>query len=112
MYNNDLVRLVRDNATDQARTWVRGNHAVRVAEELARMDPSDRAVAFRLLDKDKAMSVFELLDAEPVLEPRGDLGRDFIQQAHPISRGHRREQLVNPLVPQPVDQGALVLSIE
>ncbi|MBB1055134.1 MULTISPECIES: magnesium transporter [unclassified Dietzia] len=64
MYNNNLVRLVRDNATDQARTWVRGNHAVRVAEELARMDPSDRAVAFRLLDKDKAMSVFELLDAE------------------------------------------------
>ncbi|WP_022873118.1 magnesium transporter [Nesterenkonia alba] len=64
MHNDVLVDLVRSNATDQARTWVRGNHAVRVAEELARMEPADRAVAFRLLDKDKAMNVFELLDPE------------------------------------------------
>lgn len=64
MHNNILIDLVRTNATDQARTWVRGNHAVRVAEELARMEPADMAVAFRLLDKDKAITVFELLDPE------------------------------------------------
>jgi magnesium transporter len=34
-----------------------------IAEELAHMEPAERATAFRLLNKDRALAVFQLLDA-------------------------------------------------
>ncbi len=42
--------------------WLREASIVEIAEEIARLDPADRAVAFRLLAKDRALEVFETLD--------------------------------------------------
>ncbi|RJN32581.1 magnesium transporter [Nesterenkonia natronophila] len=64
MSTDVLSDLIGANATDQVRTWVHGNHAVRVTEEIGRLDPSEQAVAFRLMEKDKALEVFERLDPE------------------------------------------------
>ena len=42
--------------------WLAKTSTVEIAEELARIDPAERAVRFRLLPKDRALEVFELLD--------------------------------------------------
>ncbi|TLP73114.1 magnesium transporter [Nesterenkonia sphaerica] len=64
MSTDVLADLIHTNDTDQVRTWVQENHAVRVTEEIARLDPSEQAIAFRLMEKDKALEVFERLDPE------------------------------------------------
>jgi magnesium transporter len=42
--------------------WLNEASTVQIADELARLDPADRAVPFRLLAKDRALEVFETLD--------------------------------------------------
>jgi len=42
--------------------WLATASTLEVAEELARLDPADRAIPFRLLPKDRALEVFEALD--------------------------------------------------
>jgi magnesium transporter len=42
--------------------WLAEATNVEIAEELARLDPAERAVRFRLLAKDRALEVFEALD--------------------------------------------------
>jgi len=42
--------------------WLGERSPVEVAEELARLDRSQRAIPFRLLGKDRALEAFELLD--------------------------------------------------
>lgn len=42
--------------------WLLQSDPVEIADELARLSPADRAVAFRLLAKDRALEVFEMLD--------------------------------------------------
>ena len=42
--------------------WLAGASTLDVADELARLSPSDRAITFRLLPKDRALEAFELLD--------------------------------------------------
>jgi magnesium transporter len=42
--------------------WLATSGTLEVAEELARLDPAERAIPFRLLPKDRALEVFEALD--------------------------------------------------
>lgn len=42
--------------------WLREASLLDVVEDLARRDPDDRAVAFRLLPRDRALAVFESMD--------------------------------------------------
>ncbi|WP_083895887.1 magnesium transporter [Nocardia jiangxiensis] len=49
---------------DAAATWLENHPPHRIADELARMDAVHAGIAFRLLDKDRALAVFEEL--EPV----------------------------------------------
>jgi magnesium transporter len=42
--------------------WLATAGTLEVAEELARLDPDERAIPFRLLPKDRALEVFEALD--------------------------------------------------
>ena len=42
--------------------WLAGSSTIEIAEELARLDPAERAIPFRLLAKDRALEVFEILD--------------------------------------------------
>jgi magnesium transporter len=57
-----LIDLVRDQDLDGIDAWLDEHGALDVADELARLEPTDRAVVFRLLGKDRALMVFEALD--------------------------------------------------
>ncbi len=57
-----LPELIEGADIEALNDWLREANTVEIAEELARLDPEDRAVPFRLLAKDKAIEVFEALD--------------------------------------------------
>jgi magnesium transporter len=57
-----LTDLVARKDLDAIDRWLDEHGALDVADELARLEPSERAVVFRLLAKDRALAVFEALD--------------------------------------------------
>ena len=57
-----LHDLVESRDLDAINDWLNEHGALDVADELARLDPEQRAVPFRLLAKDRALAVFEALD--------------------------------------------------
>jgi magnesium transporter len=57
-----LLDLLERQDLDAIDAWLDGHGALDVADELARLDPSHRAIVFRLLGKDRALAVFEALD--------------------------------------------------
>lgn len=59
-----LQDIVQNNELHAALEWLESNPPHVIADELARMDAVSAGVAFRLLDKDRALTVFEEL--EPV----------------------------------------------
>ena len=60
----DLNEALENHDLRTAQQWLSENPPHLIADELGRMDTVDAVVAFRLLDKDQAISVFEEL--EPV----------------------------------------------
>jgi magnesium transporter len=54
--------LVATRDVEALNDWLARAGTLEIAEELARLDPADRAVPFRLLTKDRALEVFEALD--------------------------------------------------
>lgn len=58
----DLHDLLAGHDFDQVRAWLSDHGSLDIADELVRLEPTDRAVVFRLLAKDRAMAVFEALD--------------------------------------------------
>ncbi|WP_146341649.1 magnesium transporter [Nesterenkonia sp. NBAIMH1] len=95
MSTDVLSDLISANATDQVRTWVHGNHAVRVTEEIARLDPSEQAVAFRLMEKDKALEVFERLDPEHQRTLLEGLKEERVQELVAAMPADRRARLLD-----------------
>lgn len=95
MSTDVLSDLISTNATDQIRTWVHGNHAVRVSEEIARLDPSEQAVAFRLMEKDKALEVFERLDPEHQKTLLDGLKEERVQELVAAMPADRRARLLD-----------------
>lgn len=59
---DQLDRLLRTGAWDQVQRELVRLRPFDLAEELTRLDPTQRAVAFRLLPKDLALGTFEALD--------------------------------------------------
>ena len=57
-----LRALTHDRDLMSLRTWLEENGTLDITEALARLEPAERAVPFRLLDKDRALVVFEALD--------------------------------------------------
>jgi magnesium transporter len=57
-----LLVLVERQDLDGIGGWLEHHGALDVADELARLDPSQRAIVFRLLGKDRALAVFEAFD--------------------------------------------------
>jgi magnesium transporter len=57
-----LTDLVTRKDLDAIDRWLDEHGALDVADELARLEPSERAVVFRLLAKDRALAVFEAFD--------------------------------------------------
>lgn len=58
----ELRTFAPDMDLESLRAWLEENGTLDITDELVRLAPKDRAVMFRLLDKDRAMAVFEALD--------------------------------------------------
>ncbi|WP_159944085.1 MULTISPECIES: magnesium transporter [unclassified Nocardiopsis] len=63
-FPGSLRETVADRRLDAALEWLEAHPPHVIADELARMDGVDAGIAFRLLDKERALAVFEEL--EPV----------------------------------------------
>lgn len=61
MSDPEIAELVRTADTDGLRAWVQVAGVREIVDELVRVDDADMAVAFRLLDRDRAAEVFEAL---------------------------------------------------
>ncbi len=59
---SSLEELTRSQDLDELRSWLEETGTLDIADELARLSPAERAVPFRLLDKGRALEVFEALD--------------------------------------------------
>ncbi|MER5215435.1 magnesium transporter [Streptomyces sp. NPDC002838] len=85
-----LQDLVRDHRLEAALEWLETHPPHVIADELARMDAVDAGVAFRLLDKDRALAVFEELepvDQQQILEGLRDRSfLDLIEGMDPDDR--------------------------
>ncbi len=74
-----LDELVTAGDLERIDAWLAERGALDVADELVRLDPVRRAVPFRLLAKDRALAVFEAMDAihqREVLDALGEVDVD------------------------------------
>jgi magnesium transporter len=94
---DQLDRLLRAGRWDELRGHLVGLRPFDLAEELTRLDGTQRAVAFRLLPKDLALAVFEALDAPvqgELLEGlRDESVREFVAQLDPDDRVELLDEL-------------------
>jgi magnesium transporter len=86
----ELTELTEAADLDALTAWLESTGTLDIVDELARLDPADKAVAFRLLDRDRALAVFEQLDPihqHEVLEGvRDDRFRQLIEDMDPDDR--------------------------
>ncbi|WP_433601926.1 magnesium transporter [Nocardia sp. CA-135953] len=85
-----LQDIVDTHRVDAALDWLDNQQPHVIADELARMDAVKAGVAFRLLDKDLALAVFEELepvDQQQILEGLRDQSfRDLVEAMDPDDR--------------------------
>ncbi|MGD9483067.1 magnesium transporter [Streptomyces sp. TRM70308] len=85
-----LEDIVRDKHLHAALEWLETHPPHVIADELARMDNVTAGVAFRLLDKDRALTVFEELepvDQQEILEGlRDHTFRELVEGMDPDDR--------------------------
>ncbi|MBB0243535.1 magnesium transporter [Streptomyces alkaliphilus] len=85
-----LPTLLDDHDLAGAMEWLETQPAYSIADELARMDAVSSVVSFRLLDKDRALEVFEELDPvdqQQILEGLRDQPfRDLVEGMDPDDR--------------------------
>jgi magnesium transporter len=86
----DLTELTRGSDLAALQQWLQETGTLDIADELSRLDPSQKAVPFRLLDRDRALAVFEMLDPvhqQEVLEGlRDDRFRQLVEDMDPDDR--------------------------
>src|SRR5690606_22345370 len=92
-----LDRLIRAGVWDEVRRRLTASRPFDVAEELTRLDGTDRALAFRLLPKDLAIEVFEALDpplqGELLEGLRDETVRMFVAELDPDDRVELLDEL-------------------
>ncbi|GAB3118255.1 magnesium transporter [Streptomyces calidiresistens] len=85
-----LPTLLDEHDLAGAMEWLETQPAYSIADELARMDAVNSVVSFRLLDKDRALEVFEELDPvdqQQILEGLRDQPfRDLVEGMDPDDR--------------------------
>lgn len=59
---SDLEVLVREGDIDSVRAWLAEANPLEIADELPRLEAPERALAFRLLEKGRALDVFEAIE--------------------------------------------------
>ncbi|CAN5298533.1 magnesium transporter [soil metagenome] len=86
----ELAELTRSADLPALQEWLESTGTRDIAEELARLDPVEKIVPFRLLDRDRALEVFEALDPphqQEVLEGlRGERFRHLVEEMDPDDR--------------------------
>jgi magnesium transporter len=94
---SDLEQLIDDKNMNELRAWLEDNDTLTIANEFARLEPNDRALAFRLLPKDRALDVFETL--EPVHEQeiiealREPYVRELLEEMEPDDRARLLDEV-------------------
>ena len=87
---HSLPQALSEQRLDAAQDWLDSRPPHQIADELARMDAVDAVVAFRLLDKDRALAVFEELepvDQQEILEGLRDRAfLDLVEAMDPDDR--------------------------
>ncbi|GAU71167.1 cation transporter [Streptomyces sp. NBRC 110611] len=89
-----LQDIVKDHRLSAAQEWLETHPPYVIADELARMDAVDAGVAFRLLQKDRALAVFEKLepiDQQQILE--GLRNRSFLDLVEGMDPDDRARML-------------------
>jgi magnesium transporter len=85
-----LPALLEEHDLAGALEWLETQPAYSIADEIARMDAVESVVTFRLLDKDRALEVFEELepvDQQQILEGLRDQAfRDLVEGMDPDDR--------------------------
>lgn len=94
---DQLDRLLRDGAWEELRRGLVRLRPFDLAGELTRLDAPHRAVAFRLLPKDLALTAFEALDApvqgELLAGLRDEAAREFVARLDPDDRVELLDEL-------------------
>jgi magnesium transporter len=93
----DLAQLTRDGNLGALGRWLDEASTLDIADELARLEPDHQAVPFRLLERDRALAVFELLDPvhqQQVLTGlRDDRFRQVVEDMDPDDRARLIREL-------------------
>lgn len=91
-----LRRLIDAGDLEAVQRWLDRTPPHRIADELARLDPVMAAVPFRMLERDKALAVFEELGPA---DQRGILGalrdqafRDLVERMEPDDRARMLQE--------------------
>lgn len=87
-----LRELLGNNDVDGLQEWLAGHPPHEIADELARADSVAAVLLFRLLDKDRAITVFEELDPttqhKVLAGLRDQAFRDLLEAMEPDDRAH------------------------
>lgn len=89
--------LVAARDIERLNDWLATAGTLEIAEELARLDPAERAIPFRLLPKDRALEVFEALDPvfqQELLEGLREEGvRQLFEEMDPDDRARLVDEM-------------------
>ena len=100
--------IVASRDIEALNEWLREADPLEIADELARLPPPDRAVPFRLLAKDRALEVFEMLDPlfqQELLEGlRDNSVRQLFEDMDPTT-GHGSSTRCRPRSPSSCSPG-------
>ena len=93
----ELAHLVEGGDLELMDRWLAQADVVQIADELARLARHERAVPFRLLDRDRALEVFELLDPSLQQELLDGLRetsvRELFERMDPDDRARLTEEM-------------------
>lgn len=92
-----LRNMTENGDLSKLRAWLEEHGTLDITDALARLDPRDRAVPFRLLDKDRALAVFETLDPmhqQQLLEGlRDERVRELVHALEPDDRARLLDEM-------------------
>lgn len=92
-----LAEMIEEGDVDAIHAWLAEAGTLDIAEELTRIESGEKALALRLLSRDRALDVFESLDPadqQQVLEGmRGDRVRQLIEEMDPDDRARLLDEL-------------------
>jgi magnesium transporter len=87
---SDLATLLKERDVGRIATWLAQTSNVDIGAEIERLPPADRAATFRLLPRERALDVFEMLDPahqQELLEGlRDDRARQLVEDMEPDDR--------------------------